>query len=87
MQQLNIIWRRIALEIIFAANKFGLIDHIEVSAEDRAALPITETGYRSHFIACGIVAAHGGAIAFVTAWLEHEASKTGWTREAQQSLF
>ena len=87
MEQHNITWRGIALEITFTANKFGLIDHIEVSAAGRAALPITETGYRSHFIACGIVAEHGGAIAFVTAWLEHEAAKTGWTRESQLSLF
>lgn len=87
MEQHNITWRGIALEITFTANKFGLIDHIEVSADGRAVLPITETGYRSHFIACGTVAVHGGAIAFVTAWLEHEAAQTGWKADAQLSLF
>ena len=49
-------------------------------------LPVTETGYRSHFIPAGTVAEHGGAVAFVTAWLEHEAARTGWSG-AQLSLF
>jgi hypothetical protein len=50
------------------------------------ALPITETGYRSHFIVRGYVSHHGGAVAFVTAWLDHEAERTGWSN-AQLSFF
>ena len=86
MEQHHITWRGIALEITFTPEKFGLVDHIEIRAEGRAPLPVTETGYRSHFIPAGTVTEHGGAVAFVTAWLEHEAARTGWSG-AQLSLF
>lgn len=86
MEQHHITWRGIALEITFTPEKFGLVDHIEITAEGRAPLPVTETGYRSHFIAAGTVEHHGGAVAFVTAWLDHEAPRIGWSG-AQLSLF
>lgn len=86
MKQHHITWRGIALEIAFTPEKFGLVDHIEIKTDGRAPLPVTETGYRSHFIPAGTVAEHGGAVAFVTAWLEHEAARTGWSG-AQLSLF
>ena len=86
MEQHSIIWRGIALAITFSPEKFGMVDHIELHTENKVALPVTETGYRSHFMASGTVAAHGGAIAFVTAWLDHEAARIGWSG-AQLSLF
>lgn len=86
MEQHKITWRGVKLEITFTPEKFGMVDHIEIKAEGRAPLPVTETGYRSHFIPRGTVAAHGGAVAFVTAWLDHEAARIGWSG-AQLSLF
>lgn len=86
MEQHHIIWRGIALEITFTPEKFGLVDHIEIMAAGRAPLPVTETGYRSHFIRAGTVTHHGGVVAFVSAWLEHEAARNGWSG-AQLSLF
>jgi len=86
MEQHTITWRGMALEIIFTPEKFGLVDHIEIMSEGRVPLPVTETGYRSRFISAGTVASHGGAVAFVTVWLEHEAARTGWSG-AQLSLF
>lgn len=82
----DITWRGIRIEITFTPKKFGLVDHIEIRAEERAPLPVTETGYRSHFIQAGTVAHHGGAAAYVTAWLDHEAERTHWDG-AQLSLF
>ncbi len=75
MEQHHITWRGVKLEITFTPKKFGLVDHIEIMAEGRAPLPVTETGYRSHFIQAGTVAHHGGAVSFVTAWLDHEAAR------------
>lgn len=86
MEQHNITWRGVKLEITFTPEKFGLVDHIEIMAEGRTPLPVTETGYRSHFIQARTVEHHGGAVAFVTAWLDHEAARTGWSG-AQLSLF
>ena len=86
MEKHTIVWRGITVEITFTPEKFGMADHVELRTEDRAALPVTETGYRSHFVAVGTVEAHGGAVAFVTPWLDHEAERAGWNG-AQLSLF
>jgi len=63
-----------------------MVEHVELRTGNGTPLPVTETGYRSHFMGKGNVAQHGGAVAFVTAWLDHEADRTGW-RGAQLSLF
>jgi len=85
-QKHSITWRGIAIEITHTPEKWSVTDHIELRAEGKAPLPVTETGYRSHFTHKGTVADYGGAVAFVTAWLDHEAERTGW-RGAQLSLF
>lgn len=63
-----------------------MVDHIELRTENKVPLPVTETGYRSHFMNKGAVGHHGGAVAFVTSWLDHKAKRTGWSN-AQLSLF
>lgn len=86
MEKHNIIWRGVRIEITSTPDVFGMADHIELRAEGRAPLPVTETGYRSHFMAKGTVADHGGAVGFVVTWLDHEAACQSW-RGAQLSLF
>lgn len=67
MEQHNIIWRSIEIEITYTPEKFGMVDHVELRTKGKTKLPVTETGYRSHFMDKGAVATHGGAVAFVTA--------------------
>lgn len=86
MEQHNITWRNIDIAITFTPEKFGMVEHIELHTTNKEKLPVTETGYRSHFIPMGTTAAHGGAVAFVTAWLDHEAARSGWSND-QMSLF
>ena len=86
MEEHNITWRGIGLTVTFTPEKFGMIDHVEIMTAGRQPLPITETGYRSHFIAVGAVQDHGEPVAFVTAWLDHEAKRVGWSG-VQLSLF
>lgn len=86
METHTITWRGVEIEITFTPEKFGMTDHIELRTEGRKPLPVTEIGYRSHFMPSRTVDAHGGAVAFVTAWLEHEAKRTRWSG-AQLSLF
>jgi hypothetical protein len=57
---------------------------IEAVSPERAPLPITETGYRSHFLAPGAVEAVGGPVAYATLWLDAEARSTAW-REREQA--
>lgn len=68
-------------------------DHIEVQslAPPKAPLPITGTGYRSHFISPLELINGGGPVTFVTAWLDREAQSKTWrtavTKRAQGDLF
>lgn len=86
MEQHTIVWRGVRIEITFTPDAFSMADHIELRAEGRAPLPVSETGYRSHFMTKSTVADHGGAVDFVIAWLDHEAARTGW-HGAQLTLF
>lgn len=82
----SITWRSIAVEINFTPEKLRQVDHIEIRSLDKIPLPVTETGYRSHFVGAGIVAEDGGAVAYVVTWLDYEAMRTRWDG-AQLSLF
>jgi hypothetical protein len=86
MEQHKIIWRGIALTITFKPDWLNVADHIELETEGRVPLPVTETGYRSHFMPVGSVMAYGGPVTYVTDWLEAEAKRMGWSG-AQLSLF
>lgn len=68
-------------------------DHIEIESikPTRAPLPVTETGYRSHFISALELINAGGPVAFVRAWLDQMAMSKEWrakaTVRAQGDLF
>lgn len=55
-------------------------DHIElqVVAPKGAILPITATGYLSHFLTPADLKAAGGPVAFFKAWIEQEAKSKKW---------
>lgn len=68
-------------------------DHLEIESikPKRAQLPITETGYRSHFLPALDLINAGGPVTFVTAWIAQEAKGKAWTKaavvKAQGDLF
>ena len=45
-----------------------------------APVPITGTGYLSHFLDEDLLAKHDGPVAFFTAWLEREARTKQWAK-------
>lgn len=67
--------------------------HVEIRTlmPEKAPLPITETGYRSHFTPKGNIDEYGSAMEFVKAWLDHEAQSDSWKiaqeNSRQLSLF
>jgi hypothetical protein len=63
------------------------IAHLEVRSiyPTDAPLPITETGYRSHFIAASAISASGGPVAYVEAWLTVESESRDWRRREQSA--
>jgi hypothetical protein len=75
------VWQSIEIEAIYYPIQWGVIAHLEIESiqPPRAPLPITETGYRSHYHPCGTVEANGGdVVAQVIAWLDDEAAKPEW---------
>jgi len=54
--------------------------HIELRTVEpaKAPLPVTETGYRSHFVHAELVAEYQSPVAFVQAWLDHAATENNW---------
>lgn len=94
----TIVWQGITIEISYEANWLNMdgpysTAHLEIRATDpdRAPLPMTETGYRSHFANPAEIDAAGGPVRFVQEWLAHEAQSKAWKdHEAaarQYSLF
>lgn len=59
-------------------------DHIEIESvrPKRAALPMTETGYRSHFMPALELINAGGPVTFVRAWLDRDAASKGLQKQA-----
>ena len=67
----------------------GSVQHIELHSQDNDPLPVTETGYRSHFL-CGqnaLAEFDDDPVIYTLAWLDRTATATGWQRERQLRLF
>lgn len=84
----NLIWQGITIRVVHTPRRWSAIEHLEIRsiAPEGAALPITGTGYRSHFMPIGTVDAHGGDVAAqITAWLDEEAAKPDWLAHIEAS--
>lgn len=81
-------WRGIEIEAIYTPLQWKTIAHLEVRSikPERAPLPITETGYRSHFHQPGTIEGLGGdVVAQIIAWLDEEAKSPEWQRIEMQA--
>lgn len=78
-------WASLKIEVRYCADwltgytkAYGYpLAHLEIDAGG-AALPITETGYKSRFDRADTIEAAGGAVAFVLAWLDEAAATPEW---------
>jgi hypothetical protein len=83
-------WRGITVSISYAANWLNsaknnpdfATSHLEIKAisPKEARLPISGTGFLSHFLAPGTVEEAGSPTAFVRAWLDEAAASRAWRR-------
>ncbi len=94
-------WRGYEIEVSFVKSYAGAFEracgfplsHIEINtiSPPKAALPITETGYRSIFMALPEIEAQGGVKTLILNELNREAEKRGWKKmeaeERQYKLF
>ena len=84
-------WRGIELEITHTTEYFSDTDHLAIRSAESVRLPITETGYRSHFLKAKDMVPFEGPQGYVLAWLEEAALSDAWKRyeadRRQLSLF
>lgn len=88
-------WNGIDIEIEYCPTRFGgAISHVGVKSinPEGQPLPITSTGYRSHFVPIGTIEANeGDVVTQVTAWLDEAAQSPEWQEHlanaAQGDLF
>lgn len=89
IETFGLLWQGIALviryEVRWLDTEATNVAHLEVESEGRVRLPITETGYRSHFVPASEVAEAGGPVAYATAWLDDMAQSREWVRYAEAS--
>jgi hypothetical protein len=85
LHTIRIEWRGIGIQLEFHANRWNVaVDHIEIRSDNSVPLPITETGYKSHFLSAGQVTEETLADQ-VTAWLDDEAQSDAWKRYEEAS--
>jgi hypothetical protein len=74
-------WRGITVAVTLEKQTF--VDRLAIETLEplRAPLPITETGYRSHFVTKDSVELSGGPEEFVTAWLDSAARSPRWSEQ------
>lgn len=80
-------WEGIPLLIHWSPTFLNLeiTGHMQIESVERQRLPITVTGYLSHFVHRTYVEAHGGPVAYALAWLSHEAKSSEWKRYVEDS--
>ncbi len=85
----RLIWQDFVVEVIHTSNfcaQIGL-DHLSITclSPERAALPFTETGYRSCYLRGELIIRAGGAVAYVTDWLDEASQSPEWQAQIEKS--
>lgn len=80
----TIVWQEIPI-IVSCICEWPINDfcHIEIRCEQR--LPITETGYKSHFMLLEYLDGYDSYVEFVVAWLNEDAKSKEWQTFTEQS--
>jgi hypothetical protein len=82
----TIVWGGIPIQVSHVENWCDTdMDHIEVHVEGDARIPITDTGYRSHFVHRSSIREYGGADEYVLAWLDDTAQSRAWRAYVEAS--
>ena len=79
----KLVWRDVTCRVKHTPNYLSKgWSHIEiiVVSPKNAPLPITETGYRSHFLDEDLLKKAGGPVTFFIDWIEREAATKAWAK-------
>jgi hypothetical protein len=83
-QSFELAWQDLTIEVSFQANWFGL-GHWHLQLKCCEPLPVTETGYRSHFVSDQEFNGEQEIRQYIVAWLEHEATNPAWIKHMEDS--
>ncbi|MEO1262062.1 MAG: hypothetical protein AAFZ15_24875 [Bacteroidota bacterium] len=98
-QHLTIIWEGIAIDVVYIpeyspgfTKTYGWrMAHLCIKRQDKGQLPMTETGYKSHFTNAANIEEIGGTESYVRALLDEYGSSKKWkeyaAKERQMTLF
>ena len=81
-----IVWEGIEIEVTYKPKDILAMSHLELRIPSKARIPVTETGYRSHFF--GPVDPELSLIEveqMFREWLDAEAAKPAWREHCRQS--
>lgn len=79
----KLVWRDVTCRVRHTPNYLSTgWSHIEiiVVSPKKAPLPITETGYLSHFLDEELLNKAGGPVRFFLDWIEREATTKAWAK-------
>lgn len=79
----KLVWRDVTCRVKHTPNYLSKgWSHIEiiVVSPKKAPLPITYTGYRSHFLEENLLKKAGGPVTFFLEWIEREAATKAWAK-------
>jgi hypothetical protein len=79
----KLVWRHVTCRVRHTPNYISTgWSHIEIMVvkPKGAPIPITGTGYKSHFLDEELLAKGGGPVAFFSRWIEQEATTKQWAK-------
>ena len=82
------VWQDIEIEFKYWPLKWDVISHLEIRSvsPEKEPLPITETGYKSHFFQPDSVEfVNGSIVETVIQWLDKEAQSKEWLDYVEKS--
>ena len=88
-EELSLIWNGLDIRVTLSREKEpSYINFVHIEIRCKEPLPMTNTGYRSHFMQAEAFAEYESLEAFITAWLEEAEQSKDWKQilEARQQL-
>ena len=94
VQQLKLVWDGININITYKPDysevtkrifKYSLA-HLELQTENKEPLPITESGYRSHFTNAAEIEAFDTPVDFVKTWLNEKSKSKAWQKHKKKQV-
>jgi len=88
-------WQNIKIAVRFHPNRFPVSNqenadamaHLEIKSMEplNAPIPISETGYKSHFVPKDAILAYGTPLEFVKEWLNVQSQTKLWKAHLERS--